>query len=602
MDKNDTLKAKEDFTKLVELPSPTWLTAEKYAKYLDSHNPLNKKGFDMNQVMSSVLGYFPQQGEYHIDKAFDSWNVIATPEFHYNLYLQEKLISPAESGQDPKSYSKVNLETAADHSANQWGYWPKGKNGVLDNGYINPAAPSLWINHGAFNVVQIDGKVCIIPIDVEHRNWGLIGFPLGCVPMGNPEEGIYFYHNDLPEVDFCEVTRKTYRRIKINGLYLREIVQACHEAGATLISESDIQKRFWQNTFKYTFLPNFDRQKQEDYFRRVNKVSKKSAVQLFHADSNPNLYWIKDFSSIKVTRFLASEKKLHPLFELMTDKALVSLESMMIAVSISQYNVGNKKLFDTSDSRLIPSFKKVLEFDDELKSTITEDLDFVYSLVSKYINKNNNSNLKISRTLSLYLTHMKNELDKDDFVIYDKSLFINSFQEWFEEEVVDLTGGVTPFAKAWRTASSFKDCYKIIKSKFLHRMNPDDLLKIGVVEKSNSLMRDYSRDLLNKRYKECGGIDVDGEHFVHPEAAHIISQMELIRMTESERNQAFKGEGLGDTFDYEKNCMAMSMYHNRRMSCLRLSEYKEIMNESDEVVKLAVSNKYNELKSKDILV
>ena len=48
--------------------------------------------------------------------------------------------------------------------------------------------------------------------------------------------------------------------------------------------------------------------------------------------------------------------------------------------------------------------------------------------------------------------------------------------------------------------------------------------------------------------------------------------------------------------------MAMSMYHNRRMSCLRLSEYKEIMNESDEVVKLAVSNKYNELKSKDILV
>ena len=90
MDKNDLLKAREDFTKLVELPSPTWLTAEKYTKYLGSHNPLNKKGLDMNQVMSSVLGYFPQQGEYHIDKAFGSWNVIATPEFHYkrNLYHQ----------------------------------------------------------------------------------------------------------------------------------------------------------------------------------------------------------------------------------------------------------------------------------------------------------------------------------------------------------------------------------------------------------------------------------------------------------------------------------------------------------------------------------
>ena len=82
MDKNDILKAKEDFTKLVELPSPTWLTAEKYAKYLASHNPLEKTTLDMNQIMSSVLGYFPQQGEYHIDRAYGSWNVIATPEFH----------------------------------------------------------------------------------------------------------------------------------------------------------------------------------------------------------------------------------------------------------------------------------------------------------------------------------------------------------------------------------------------------------------------------------------------------------------------------------------------------------------------------------------
>ena len=73
-------------------------------------------------------------------------------------------------------------------------------------------------------------------------------------------------------------------------------------------------------------------------------------------------------------------------------------------------------------------------------------------------------------------------------------------------------------------------------------------------------------------------------------------------MTEDERNQAFEEEGLGDIFDYEKNCMAMSRYHNRRMGCLRLSEYVKIMDESDEVVKLAVSNKFNELKSKDILV
>ena len=73
-------------------------------------------------------------------------------------------------------------------------------------------------------------------------------------------------------------------------------------------------------------------------------------------------------------------------------------------------------------------------------------------------------------------------------------------------------------------------------------------------------------------------------------------------MTEEEKNQAFSDEGLGDTFEFDKNCRSMSGYHNRRMGVLRLSEYMKVITDSDEIVKDKQRQKYEELKSKDILV
>jgi hypothetical protein len=74
--------------------------------------------------------------------------------------------------------------------------------------------------------------------------------------------------------------------------------------------------------------------------------------------------------------------------------------------------------------------------------------------------------------------------------------------------------------------------------------------------------------------------------------------MELIRMTDKERDEAFKAEGLGDEFDFDKNCRAMSSYHNQRMGVLRLSEYLLVINESDSVVRARRMIKYNEVKDK----
>jgi hypothetical protein len=86
-----------------------------------------------------------------------------------------------------------------------------------------------------------------------------------------------------------------------------------------------------------------------------------------------------------------------------------------------------------------------------------------------------------------------------------------------------------------------------------------------------------------------------------PVGGHIISDMELIRMTPEERNQAAKLEGIGDVFDFDKNCRAMSSHHNLRMGVLRLSEYLPIM-DNDKMVREARIKKYNELKQKEILI
>ena len=77
--------------------------------------------------------------------------------------------------------------------------------------------------------------------------------------------------------------------------------------------------------------------------------------------------------------------------------------------------------------------------------------------------------------------------------------------------------------------------------------------------------------------------------------------MELIRLTDDERDEAFKEEGLGDKFDFNLNCRASSSYHNQRMGVLRLSEYLPIIND-DEKVREARLQKYYELKAKPILI
>jgi hypothetical protein len=597
--KENAKKFKAQFTKLCQFPAPTWITKEIYENFLNTREVESKK-FVIGINIPTLLGNFDSSTMTY-NQAWGSANVRISPKFLYDKYLDETLISSPDSGQDSKTYSKKHLDTAGKHAARQWGWFDSNEDALGEDGSVRYDAPSQWIEYGTFNLVIMDGKLVAVPINCEHRLWGLIGFPLGCVPMPENYQDLYYYHPDLEE-EYDDELNVMVRRVKINGLYLSQIVELCHEKGAVNVTEETIKERFWLNQFNFTFLPFYNREDTEKFFAEVNDNHSKSLIQLFHAYPNSSIYWLKDFSSIKVTNFEPAGKSLHPLYESLSEANLYKLETMMISLLIGEYNIGGRELIERSDKPLIESFKGHNEYSDDVRLSISSDMDFLYSLTSKYVNVIDNKSLEITRALAMNLLYMNDRFTQLGYCIADKALFINSWQEWFEDNQETNTGEMTIFAGHWRKAGNFKQTFKCIQEDFLNDFDKETLRSIGVVKQPLHEPRVFSKKTITDSYNQENGLDIDGNSFVHPVGGHIISDMELARMTEEEKNQAFSDEGLGDTFDFDKNCRAMSGHHNRRMGVLRLSEYMKVINDSDEIVKDKQRQKYEELKSKDILV
>jgi hypothetical protein len=116
------------------------------------------------------------------------------------------------------------------------------------------------------------------------------------------------------------------------------------------------------------------------------------------------------------------------------------------------------------------------------------------------------------------------------------------------------------------------------------------------------LNRTFSREVIGDSLEYHNFKDIDDFTLNStPVGGHIISDMELSRMTDEERNKAFQEEGLGDVFDFDTNCRAMSQYHNLRMGVLRLSEYDKVIHKDDNVVRETRNKKYHELKNTKVL-
>jgi len=577
----------EQLTRLMEMTPPVWLTPEKYKFFLDNRDTLKQK-FNFVRHINELFGeYGISYEDGYTDKAWKAWNISIGPKFLIDKYLKSEIISDPTSGQDPKTLTNENIKTASIHAGRHWGSLKE-----LNSDGSPKNSPAEWINFGTFNLIILDGKLCITPINVEHRLWGLIGFALNLVKLESKNE-LWYYHEDLPE-QYDSSLNKMVNGIKVNGLYLSEIVEKCEQNGVNL-TEDAILKRFYQNQFKFQFLPFYSQSETEKYFQEINSSSSKSEAQSFHAEPHALQYWIKEFSSVKVSKFTPAQKSLHPIFETMSDTQLIKLESLMVAHNILQMNLNSYKFIPHSDKALVGLFhKNKNNVTDEHKDKIINDLDWLYSVISK-----SDIPVDITKALAQHFLKIRYHLDECGKVIADKTLFINSWNEWFKKNQKDDEEKMTIFAGHWRksTPEEHQNAWKIILKDFLSK---DE--QIGITYKSNSVPRLFSESVIYDSFIENQKKDVDNNILTtKPVGGHIISDMELIRMTKIERDSAFKLEGIADKFSFDKNCRAMSHYHNLRMGVLRLSEYLPII-DSEKMVREARIKKYNELKQKEILV
>jgi hypothetical protein len=592
----------DNLSKIIEMRPPSWLTKDVYQDYQEKRQTLKnqfKGTSSLLQTFSELTFEDIQSGKVSVHPRWKSYSFQYSPKILVDKWNSDCIISDPTSGQDPKKYSNQNLKVASFHAGRQWGY----TDNIVDGEFL--PSNSEWIQYGTFNLITYpNGKVILEPCNVEHRIWGLIGFALDLVPI-DATKPIYFYHSDLEPL-YDSKTNTMVKRMQVNGMYLSDIVHNASKKGCVVSQDEILNTHFYSNKFNFQILPFFSKEETETFFKEVNTSSAKKITQLFHANSEPIMNWAKSFSSPKCVGFTPLGAKYHPLFELMSDTELVKLEGLMYSFEVINFIDNNEKAISTTDAKLVENYEKTNGYANSFSSIdfqtkVIETLDFLYSLISK------SENPKLSRQFIQQLLLIKMYLNENDFVIADKYLFIEAFCTFYNNEQ-DNNGNLTPFGRNVRAGSEAdaKDAFKHVKLFFIKSLsldNLDYLKQIGIVVKSSSLSRVFSKDVIFDNLELHHNKDIDDSILLsEPVGGHIISDMELIRMTSSERDEAFKLEKLGDKFDFNKNCRAMSSYHNLRMGILRLSEYMSVISLDDSTLNKIKRDRYNELKKKPILV
>ena len=578
--------------RLIKQEAPDWLTDEEYQLYTKKRSTL-RANFEVVKHIEKIFGISLDGISPH--PRWKSYSFSISPRLLVERYNSDELFSEPGSGQDPKEYSSTNLKITAYHGGRQW-----GSNIVVDENGNRTSSDSEWIESGTFNLVQYpSGKVVLEPCNVEHRLWGLIGFPLNIAPIDSKED-LWYYDDKLPEI-YDEKNDVMVRGFKVNKMYLSDIVKECDKYGIS-VTESDILDRhFYKNNFNFTILPFYSKEDCENYFREVNTSSAKTRLQLHHAESSEIMDWWKSYSSPKCVNFKPMGCNYHPLIELLPDKEKVKLEGLAYIMLVSDFMSTDKTPVDSTDAKLIERYHHTNAyanmFDEDFKENVIDGLDYVYDLVSS-----SHKPVKLSRQMIQQLLTFRKYLDFNGYVLQDSISFMEEYVKYYKKAQEDDEGNMTPFGRNVRSGSrkNAENAFMTVRNDFLKKMTDIDYLEsIGIVPQSESIKRIFSSEVINENLEDNDGKDVDGEELsTAPVGGHIISDMELIRMTDKERDEAFQQEGLGDKFDFDKNCRAMSSYHNQRMGVLRLSEYLLVINEPDSVVRARRGIKYDKLKAK----
>ena len=589
---------KEGLTSLIEMHTPDWLTKQVYQEYLGAFNYHKKNLSNPSNFKANIEELIGKQLTYVPNIQWGYLDVNVTAKFFVDLWREGRLISPPSTGQDPKQYTKSNEETASTHAGNMWGD---------DKG-------SFWLREGVLNfVIYPNGKTVLEATDIEHRLWGIIAAALGYVPFKSNRK-LYF---ESPKIKKLNEDGSISNSIQINGMTVYDIVEESNKYVENgIVTIDDVLNRYYSvgHTFKLRILPMYSEKECHNFYEVLNKSDNKTDAQLLHASTYPSNFWLKTISSIKLDRFKAADYKLHPLFKnLYPKKLLIKLESFMTSHMIFQYVINNESFVESTDAKIKQKIHDTYGYSsdwngneiEDIKQDIIEKLDILYKFYSQI------ENPKITRQVIQQILQTLKWIDDENYIVCDWNLFANSLYEFIQAERIhhegDDKGTKTKFGTNLGASNlrNYKSAFAYIKKGFLqeHIIKNEDSLSIGISIKSDSIPRLFSNDVIDDSYKKEKGIDIDGNIINGRRVGgHIISDFELIRMTPDERVQAFIDEGLGDNFDFDLNCRAMSSYHNLRMSILRLSEYLNIMHLPDSVIKEAIKKKKESLSNKPILV
>jgi len=590
----------KDLKRLIESPTPEWLTKEVYSEYQNQFQTQKERVFnEFEQLVGDTFKESPfllKRNRVH-----NSINVSVTAELLYNFWKDDRIISPPSTGQDPKQYANFHVENAGYHAGWQWGRTEMGSD------WRNPATVNL--------VLYPNSEPILETTDFEHRIVGIVGFIIGGVKLKSDEYKLTFSNHKIKrEIAPGEFVNFIY----VNDMTLSDVVEEANkytDSNSLPVTTDDVLNRYYKSTIDLIVLSMYNEDECHIYYKQQNTSSSKTIPQLMHADTRPSNKWLKRFSSVKLENFTASDDRLHPFFNLFKDKDKVNLQTFMVAHLVTQYVIEDGFVLST-DNQIKEFYLKTDGYlntlTDKVKENVEEKLNILYNLFSK-INKPNLS----PQYIQLFL-EINKWIEDNDKVVFDIEIFANKLNNWIEKQRIhpefnedgskyENAGTKTLFGQniAASSIKTYKDAFKHIRDKFLTKYLLDNKTanSFGVCDKSNRLPRLFSIQIINNSFNKNKGLDIDDTLIDgKPVGGHIISDSELIRMTDEERIKAFKSENLGDKFKFELNCRAMSSKHNLRMSVLRLSEYLKIINESDDYVRAKVNEKKEYLQNKPILV
>jgi hypothetical protein len=572
---------KEQLGKIIQMETPAWLTKDIYDDLITNWDKYKLSYDAFESYIINTLNI--SENKMNKNEFWESISFGLSSEIIFNMWNDGMIISTPATGQDPKYFCEENLEIASKYAAHHWG---------------NDKAAS-WIQHGTFNLVKYPGgKMVFEPVDVEHRIWGLIAFLKGLIAL---KSSTPLYYSNPALID---------GKITVNDLTLSEIVEKCNlnlKPNEVEITDSDIKKRFNSGLFLVTLLPMFSEERCHEYYRTINSAKQKTKPQILHSKEELSNLRIKKFSSIKNERFNASDDSLHPFYKkCFNESSHVSLQSFMISHLIYQF-ILKDDFVATSDSPIFNYFEKTngykQSFDTEMESILISKLDFLYELFK------HRGEINPSRQEILQILKLSDYLESENFIIFDTELFIDSFYEFLEENLFEtLSNGdknKLQFAEHMfsSTTTHMGKAFKIIKQKFLGngkgkitQIDESKLPSLGIMYSPTPLPRCFEQHIIQKSAKDYKNLDIDNTPFTDkPVGGHIISDFELLHLSDEERDELAMKE-FDSKFKHNKNCRAMSSYHNIRMSILTLSEYMKIINQSDAIVREAVK-----LKKKTIL-